>query len=867
MSNLQNIDLFIISIFLLGTLVVGCFAGRKTSSMRDYAIANRSFTPAFMAMTLIATQVGGISTTGNIAKIYEVGFIHIVAQIGECIGLFYLTKFAVKYLSSKYSNLLSIADIIDKEYGELPGKICALLSTLKSIIIVSAQILALGHIAVHYVGISYQMGVLLSSSIFIIYSTFGGIRGVVITDVMQFIVMIIIIPMVAILVLNKAGGLEYVIAQVPSDKTKVFEHIDFTNNMYLFFVYAMPFYLLSATFIQRVLMCNDVSSISNMGYSYVVMRVLFLFFISCIALSAFVLLPEGVDGNAVVPYLINESIPSGYRGFIIAGLFAILMSTADSNLNTGSILLVKNLFQKKKNEILWLRCSTVFIGITSAIIALNNFKIIPIWILITGVVFCGVNIPLFLGTIFKKKTNVNYYASLLVGLTVCVIGITIGAKEYQITINLIFCSILAWFICYNKWYVVPPEAIIKKSVNFIFKIMQDFIAGILRSMHMAYADISSVYRNFAYICIAYYLLPFIFLDNSSTVPELLYYKLFMVLLCCTLLFADKLRTHYPRLFTTFWYCTVYLALPNYCILMLFKTGVNIIWIANAATAAILMVAVLDYLILIIMVLFGIITVIANDYIFTQSIPLLYSCYSFVIMLVISSLLFKRKKEELAFLKTERMQEAIRTTGHESKAPLTSLKGNIEKYLKQGLIKDKETKDLIIKDIKKVQAHISAVSSLPSIKDTERESISLKEIIDNTIDSLILEEHMYEAIEIMPHDIDKEVYTYRHLIQRVLTNILINAQKYTANKLSPSIKIDCIRNDNGMCSITITDNGEGIEDTRIHNIFEQLYTTDFKNGSGIGLFFCKSQLENIDGKIEVESEYGSYTKIKFSFPWK
>ncbi len=86
-------------------------------------------------------------------------------------------------------------------------------------------------------------------------------------------------------------------------------------------------------------------------------------------MSCIVLFPN-IKANHALPHVINQVIPWGLKGFAIAGLFAIIMSTGDSWLNSGGILFSHNVvkpicvrFKVKLNELKIAKFSSLLIGI------------------------------------------------------------------------------------------------------------------------------------------------------------------------------------------------------------------------------------------------------------------------------------------------------------------------------------------------------------------------------------------------------------------------------------------------------------------------------------------------------------------------
>ena len=106
-----------------------------------------------------------------------------------------------------------------------------------------------------------------------------------------------------------------------------------------------------------------------------------------------------------------------------------------------------------------------------------------------------------------------------------------------------------------------------------------------------------------------------------------------------------------------------------------------------------------------------------------------------------------------------------------------------------------------------------------------------------------------------------------VIERVFINILSNAVKYTKRNSSISIDSHCINeNEKIYCKITITDNGEGIPQEYLDNIFEKFTSENIKNyhySTGLGLYYCKLMVEAHEGKIGVKTKMGKGSKFWFT----
>jgi PAS domain S-box-containing protein len=114
------------------------------------------------------------------------------------------------------------------------------------------------------------------------------------------------------------------------------------------------------------------------------------------------------------------------------------------------------------------------------------------------------------------------------------------------------------------------------------------------------------------------------------------------------------------------------------------------------------------------------------------------------------------------------------------------------------------------------------------------------------------------------------YFDEFIIQTVLRNLLNNAIKYSYENSEITISLEEYKDDNNFWVVSVKDNGIGIEDEVLKNLFhiERIKSTPGTNGekgSGLGLILCKEYIEKANGKLFVQSEVGKGTIFSFTVP--
>ena len=111
---------------------------------------------------------------------------------------------------------------------------------------------------------------------------------------------------------------------------------------------------------------------------------------------------------------------------------------------------------------------------------------------------------------------------------------------------------------------------------------------------------------------------------------------------------------------------------------------------------------------------------------------------------------------------------------------------------------------------------------------------------------------------------EEAYFDKDKLEKILTNLITNAIKYTPKNGTVTIHI---RVSNGLLNCEVTDTGKGIKGQDLNRIFERFYRVEGseEKGSGIGLALTKELVELHNGKISVSSTIGEGTTFKVRLP--
>ena len=294
-----------------------------------------------------------------------------------------------------------------------------------------------------------------------LYVIFGGMYSVVVTDLIQFTIMIICSIIVAIIAMNKVSP-EALNAVIPDGWKNVFfgweMNIDWSTlipqvnevikdhaySPFGFFFIMMMFKGLIGSLagpapnydMQRILATRSAKEAAGMSaFTSAVLffpRYLLITGITILGLVFFsedlLAMGDKVDFEQVFPYVINNFIPPGLFGFLIAGLLAAFMSTFSSTINAGAAYAANDIYKRyinpnassKKYVHVGYICSLglVITGIVAGLMASSIDQMLQ-WIVagLTG----GYIAPNILKWYWWRLNGVGYFGGMIIGMSVSLI--------------------------------------------------------------------------------------------------------------------------------------------------------------------------------------------------------------------------------------------------------------------------------------------------------------------------------------------------------------------------------------------------------------------------------------------------------------
>ncbi len=423
-ESLHSLDYTAIVIYMLLMAGIGLFLGKFVKNIGDYFKGGNSIPwisgaiSNFMTKfsTFIFVAYAGIAYSNGMIAITLIWSTVLPALVGAAI---YAKRWRRAGISTPMEYLETRFSPAVRQVFSWSGVAFKILDNM-------IRLYALGLFLKTATGMSLQSSILLCGVIVAVYTIAGGLWAVVITDVVQFVILIVATLILVPLTITAAGGLQNLVKTIP-------EHFTWNSGEKGMPLFIMVYYVMilikysgNWTFIQRFYSVRD----EKAGKKQALLSAA-LFFIFPI-----IFLFPSIAARAIIPNLENPEmayvsvslklLPQGIMGLMVAAMFAATMSVLSGEYNVTAGVLTKDIYQRifKKNatdkELLWVgRLMTLFLGamITVGALYVGGFGgAFEANKLFTGLFALPMTIPLILGLVLKKPRPWGALATVVIGI-------------------------------------------------------------------------------------------------------------------------------------------------------------------------------------------------------------------------------------------------------------------------------------------------------------------------------------------------------------------------------------------------------------------------------------------------------------------
>ncbi|GHC51743.1 sodium:solute symporter family protein [Ulvibacter litoralis] len=404
--QLATIDWVLIISFFILFLIIGIVVSKKSGkNTQEFFLSGRNMPWWLLGVSMVATTFAA-DTPGLVTELVRTSGVsgNWVWWAMLLTGMLTVFFYAKLWRRSGINTDLEFYELrySGKSASFLRGFRAIYLGVIFNIITMAGVCLAGAKIANILLGISQQEALLYSSIIVVIYSSLGGLKGVLITDLIQFIIAMVGSIWATIYIINipEIGGLQNLLThENVSGKLNILP--DFSNTEMLITLFIIPFAVQwwstwypgaepggGGYIAQRMLAAKDEKNatwatlffnfahyaIRPWPWILVGLASLVLFPTLESISTAFPNLNAEMQGHDVAYAAMMTYLPAGLIGIVLTSLIAAFMSTISTQLNWGSSYIVNDFYGRfinkeasEKQKVLVGRISTVLLMLCAAL--------------------------------------------------------------------------------------------------------------------------------------------------------------------------------------------------------------------------------------------------------------------------------------------------------------------------------------------------------------------------------------------------------------------------------------------------------------------------------------------------------------------
>ncbi len=425
---------FSIIIYLLLNLGIGLWASRRIATTSDFVLAGRQLPLILAASATFATWFGSETVLGAPTEFIEHGVMGIIEDpFGASLCLFLVGMFFARRFYKM--NIITFCDFFRIRYGRSSELMSAVLIIPSYFSWIAAQLLAMGIVLKVVLGWQLIDCIWLSSVVVVLYTIWGGMWSISITDFLQTIMIIVGLLIVAGVLYVKVGGFTPLVQAAPKDFFKFYPRPDFKS--YLEYLAAWITIGLGSIpqqdVFQRVMAAKSakiaVRSTLLSSFMYLTVALLPLF----IGLCGHHLYPGETtrDGQMIIPNMVLKHMSLPLQIMFFGALVSAILSTTSSAIMAPAAVLGENIVKFFRPELTdkqllrIIRLGIVVITIICIYMASTRESIFDLVAESSAFSLVSLFVPLAAGLYWKKSNQTGSVLSMIFGLIVWLVCVYI----------------------------------------------------------------------------------------------------------------------------------------------------------------------------------------------------------------------------------------------------------------------------------------------------------------------------------------------------------------------------------------------------------------------------------------------------------
>jgi SSS family solute:Na+ symporter len=396
---------FLFAYFAL-ILLAGIGFSRRMKSLEDFFLASRRLSAGLIYLSLTAAWFGATSILVSTDESLKSGISSFwLIGLPAVATVLILAVFLAGPLYRL--SIMTLPELVELRYGRAVRHLSSVLIIWYMAVLAASQMVALGNFLGTFLGFSYFWSLVLGTAVVLLYSVFGGLRSVVITDCVQFFLLAAGVIGLCLFLAGHSSLSEISFLAEGLGKRGYF---DFFHNLGENFLIALSFTLawtISPIALQRIQAARDIRE-ARKGLSATAATLFLLYgLVVLIGIFSLPFFSGQMLARPLVSEIIRSKVGALFGGILFVAIASAILSTMDTAINTGALALTRDFYQQffpsaKERPVLVSRLATILVGASAFLIATRFQSILKTIGLSSEILAEGFFVP-GLAMIFLKR--------------------------------------------------------------------------------------------------------------------------------------------------------------------------------------------------------------------------------------------------------------------------------------------------------------------------------------------------------------------------------------------------------------------------------------------------------------------------------
>ncbi len=424
----MNFDLIVAVLAAIGYFAF-IYSTRKSKTFENYSVADRSVGFFLLFASLSANFIGPGFTLGLTHKGFTSGYFYLFIAGAYGVGKIIEGYFLAPRLREKFTDANSIGDVVagKKSHNYKPLQfIVGLISfgLLVGLSVVMSK--AAGEVLNNFLGVPKIVGTAIITLIVTFYSVFGGLKSTMMTDALQFITFMILLPLLGFAAITHQN-FDFTLF-LDNAQTLTQKGFAETSGIAIFgMILSWGLGEMLMPFTVNTILAGSNSGIAKKALSYSgALMIVWLFLMLTLGIISKTVLTGVTNDDQILLHLGENYLATGLFGLFTVAMVGVIMSSQDALINCASVVFVKDMVNVvnplgEQHVFKFSRVAGVIVGVLSILLASFVPSIIDGLLFFYGIWVPSVLVVTVFSIFLNKPSHVAALAALVVGVATSIL--------------------------------------------------------------------------------------------------------------------------------------------------------------------------------------------------------------------------------------------------------------------------------------------------------------------------------------------------------------------------------------------------------------------------------------------------------------